>query len=224
MEDQMRSFAYFDEKDTATPPPTYNGPVGSGIVAIEEQLSAELLKEPATWRLEPINAAAERLYQSSRDPVERLAIQRIFTKLEKCRGVCAGYRQSGSSRIHNGMGSGSRNGSESANGSGSRFGSNSRTVPGGGYASGNADSSPASNHDVTGWLKRLVNSRGSELDPTYVLQDATGKVIYHIAGSAGLNMNRYLDKQVGVIGGRRGFNRTLNLPHITADRVVVLRR
>jgi len=206
MEDQVRSFAYFESQDNTRRTPsgyTTSGPVGSSILEIEERLSVELLKDPATWRLEPIESATSQLYRNSNDPVERLAIQRILTKLEKCHGVCAGYRQSGTSRISTGL---------PTSGQGL-----------GGFAGSATAPNSASRYEVTGWLKRLANS-GGELDPTYVLQDKTGKVIYHIAGSAGLNLNRYLDQPVGVFGGRRGFHRGLKLPHITADRIVSLQR
>lgn len=75
-------------------------------------------------------------------------------------------------------------------------------------------------YDATGWLKRLASSSGS-MDPTYVLQDSLGNVTHEIAGSAGMNLGQYVDKSVGVIG-RRGFNRRLNLRHVTVDRVIVL--
>ncbi len=220
MESQVKSYAYFDSQNETqrfAPRSRATGPNGSSILAIEEQLAVELVKDPATWRLEPIESAAGQLYRNSNDPVERLALQRILTKLERCRGVCAGYRQSGTSRISSGAhssGSGNRPGGIGG-GFGGGFGGASQGPAG--------DSATDASYDVTGWLKRLANS-GGELDPVYVLQDNTGKVTYHIAGSAGLNLNRYLDKPVGVIGGRRGFHRGLNLAHITADRIVVLQR
>ena len=76
-------------------------------------------------------------------------------------------------------------------------------------------------YDASGWLKRLANSSGS-IDPHYVLQDSLGNVTHEIVGSAGLNLGAYVDKKVGVIG-RRGFNRRMNLNHVTASRVVVVR-
>ncbi len=175
--------------------------VGSEIVRIETALSAEMLKEPATWNLAPIQKATEKLMDASSDPVERLAIQRIMTKLDRCREVCAGYRQAGSS---------------------SRLTQNDAATPS--QRTSNNNTYSTYKHDATGWLKRLVNSGTTgSLNSTYVLQDSTGKVTHHIAGSAGLNLNRYVDQKVGVIGGRRGYHQRLNLQHITADRIVVLR-
>ncbi len=77
------------------------------------------------------------------------------------------------------------------------------------------------NYDASGWLTKLASSSGS-IDPVYVLQDSLGNVTHHVAGTTGMNLSQYVDKQVGVIG-RRGFNRRLNLDHVTADRVIVLR-
>ena len=76
-------------------------------------------------------------------------------------------------------------------------------------------------YDATGWLKRLASSSGS-MNPIYVLEDSLGNVTYEVAGSVGMNLGQYVDKQVGVIG-RQGFKRRLNLRHVTVDRVIVLR-
>ena len=58
---------------------------------------------------------------------------------------------------------------------------------------------------------------------SYVLEDDNGRIIYHVAGSPGLNLHRYLKSKVGVIG-RRGYHRKLQLSHVTAERVVVLEK
>ena len=76
------------------------------------------------------------------------------------------------------------------------------------------------NYDAHGWLNKLVRSKGS-LQPTYVLEDDNGRILYHIAPSPGLNLNRYLKSRVGVIG-RRGFHQELQLNHVTAERIVVI--
>ena len=94
----------------------------------------------------------------------------------------------------------------------------------GGAPSGSSFSfSPSSGtqYDASGWLKRLASSSGS-IDPVYVLQDRLGNVTHEIVGIAGMNLGQYVDKQVGILG-RRGFNRRLNLKHVTADRIIVLR-
>ena len=77
-----------------------------------------------------------------------------------------------------------------------------------------------SQFDATGWLNELKQARGT--DPsTYVLQDASGKIIYHVTPVPGLNLNRYLRKRVGV-NGQLGFNQKLNLRHVSIERVYPL--
>ena len=78
----------------------------------------------------------------------------------------------------------------------------------------------SSQFDATGWLNELKQARGT--DPsTYVLQDASGKIIYHVTPMPGLNLSRYLGKRVGV-NGQLGFNQKLNLRHVTIERVYPL--
>ena len=77
-----------------------------------------------------------------------------------------------------------------------------------------------SQFDATGWLNELKQGRGTE-PSTYVLQDETGKIIYHLSVTPGLNLQRYLRKRVGV-NGQLGFNQRLNLRHVTVERVFPL--
>lgn len=85
-----------------------------------------------------------------------------------------------------------------------------------------SDESEGTQYDATGWLSRLYtnNGRGQH---GYVVQDASGNILSTILPAPGVNLDRYVDHEVGVIG-RRGFNSKYNKPHVTADRVILLDR
>ena len=162
----------------------------SMLIAIEDQLSKEMLKEPHSWNLSDLKFQTERAKARSQDPVERLALQHVLEKISRCDGLCKNYQQA------------------------SPFASAGR-APVSNPTAANAT------YDAPGWLKKLASSSGS-MDPVFVLQDSLGNVTHEIAGSVGTNLGGYLNKRVGVMG-RRGFNRRLNLNHVTAERVIVLR-
>jgi len=69
-------------------------------------------------------------------------------------------------------------------------------------------------------LNELKQAGGTQ-PSTYVLQDQTGKIIYHVTPSPGVNLSRYLKKRIGV-NGQLGFNQRLNLKHVTISRVFPL--
>jgi hypothetical protein len=76
-------------------------------------------------------------------------------------------------------------------------------------------------YDGTGWLKPVI-SRSKPAAP-FALVDADGKPLLFVTPSPGLNLNRYVNKQVGVYG-RRGYLESLKTPHVTAERVIDLER
>ena len=78
----------------------------------------------------------------------------------------------------------------------------------------------AMTYDAHGWLNEMVRDGGQSKN-AFVLQDKNKKVLYHVQPAPGVNLHRYLKKKVGVIG-RRGFHQQLQIPHVTADRVIVL--
>ncbi len=86
-------------------------------------------------------------------------------------------------------------------------------------ATGSDNSSEmAQRYDAFGVLQELVRDGGLG-QTTYVLQNSAGKITHHIKGVPGLNLHRYLKKRIGIIG-QRGFNRELNLQHVTAQRII----
>ena len=191
----------------------YIGQLGNAdaLHTLNNRLTVEMLKAPSQWQLAPLETAT-RQYMTSANYTQQQAAQQFLTKLANCRQVAAGYGGGSGTRPTNATGTGFSNGQQNiGTGNGSGFaGSQTR----GNTLAGNAQ------FDASGWLNELKQGRGTE-PSTYVLQDETGKIIYHVTPIPGLNLNRYLKKRVGV-NGQLGFNQRLNLRHVTIERVFPL--
>lgn len=75
--------------------------------------------------------------------------------------------------------------------------------------------------DGTGWLLPVHSTRRSA--PPYALLDQEGRILQFISPAPGMNLHRYLRKEIGVYG-QRSYISALEKPHITAHRVVDLDR
>jgi SH3-like domain-containing protein len=90
-----------------------------------------------------------------------------------------------------------------------------------------ADASAATNsladprYDAQGWLKPVVSRKGDKPAAPYAVVDSEGHPLTFISPAPGLNLNRYLNKQVGLYG-RRGYLEELKRPHVVAERVIDL--
>lgn len=76
-------------------------------------------------------------------------------------------------------------------------------------------------YDGSGWLVPVHSTK--QTAPPYALLDAEGNVLQYVSPAPGLNLHRYLRKQVGIYG-QRGYLQTLQKSHLTAERVVDLNR
>ncbi len=76
-------------------------------------------------------------------------------------------------------------------------------------------------YDGSGWLVPVHSATGTA--PPFALLDAQGEVLGYVSPTPGLNLQRYVRKQVGVFG-QRGYVPSLNKPHVTAERIVDLDR
>jgi hypothetical protein len=82
-------------------------------------------------------------------------------------------------------------------------------------------SDAAVKYDGSGWLVPVHATRGTV--PPYALLDVQGDVLQYVSPTPGLNLQRYLRKRIGVFG-QQGYVRSLNKPHVTAERIVDLDR
>ncbi len=76
-------------------------------------------------------------------------------------------------------------------------------------------------YDARGWLKPVISK--SKPTAPYAVVDEEGKPLCFVSPSPGMNLGRYVNKQVGLYG-RRGYIETLKTPHVTAERVIDLER
>ncbi len=76
-------------------------------------------------------------------------------------------------------------------------------------------------YDGSGWLVPVHSTK--QTAPPYALLDAEGDVLQYVSPTPGLNLHRYVRKQVGIFG-HRGHRPSLKKPHLTAERVVDLGR
>ena len=75
--------------------------------------------------------------------------------------------------------------------------------------------------DGVGWLLPVHSSKKSS--PPYALLDKDGNILQFVSPAPGLNLNRYLRKEIGVFG-QKDQPTTLDKPHLTAHRIVELDR
>lgn len=86
-----------------------------------------------------------------------------------------------------------------------------------------ADAEPlvAPRFDATGWLFPVYSRE--RVAPPYALLDDEGRIVQFISPAPGLNLHRYLRKQIGVYG-EKSIAPNVNKPHVVAHRVVDLER
>ncbi len=203
--DKLDSENISDSDNASATMAPISGPVSKRIVLLETSLTTEMLKSPAEWQLESILRQATSIASGTNNVTERQHAERLVAKVRKCVAI-----QSQFDVAYNGKPTG-------ADATGLNQPSSGRLGVGNGLDN---NVQFGATYDAHGWLNQLVRSKGSQ-QPTYVLEDDNGRILYHIAPSPGLNLNRYLKNKVGVVG-RRGFHRDLQLDHVTAERIVVI--
>lgn len=173
------------------------------LASLEMMLTQEMLKQdPTQWELQEL---ARLVHQKLNGPLqagEREAAQRMLDKIRKCREIQAGYRAADDP-----------DGTDAGNPNDLITGT--PTTP---NAAPGTSPELLHQYDAFGYLNQLVMN-GGIAEPQFVIQDATGRITHHITPVPGLNLRRYLNQQVGVIGNR-GFNQQFQLDHVTADLVV----
>ena len=83
-----------------------------------------------------------------------------------------------------------------------------------------ADTFPV-RYDGSGWLMPVISRRKNV--PQYALTDDYGRILKFVIPAPGLNLRRYLRKQIGISGSEQ-MNPALFRPQLMAERVVMLDR
>ena len=183
------------------PRPAFRGNLSNDEIArqldqIEVDLSTMLARDQSEWNFSSLRQRVESLVESGTDPAARGRARLTLEKIEQFENT---------------------------------FHSTAATVARGSGASPGsaADKSAANNsladprYDSQGWLKPVVSRKGDKPAAPYAVVDSDGQPVMFVSPSPGLNLNRYLNKQVGLYG-RRGYLEELKRPHIVAERVIEL--
>lgn len=173
------------------------------ISELEMLLTKEMTRNPDQWRFKTLEDQAMAIQETTQNADEKMHAERFLGKIRECKRIRSNYE---SAYVTNASDSLSR-----------QLKSNAPVGTG-----IEQELLHSTTYDAYGWLNELVSKQDGN-QASYVLEDDNGRIIYHVAPSPGLNLNRYLKSKVGVIG-RRGYHRKLQLSHVTAERVVVLEK
>ncbi len=179
-----------------------NMPMDGSLTSLEFRLSQEMLKgSPRQWDLQGIARDVQYLNDSTPDAQIRAGTGRLLDKIRKCREIQAGYEAT--------------DGPAPGDLITQRFNSNG-PINNSATAAGN--NALLHEYDAYGWLNELIVNGGVG-QSRFVIQDDAGKITHEISSLPGLNLRRYLNQRVGIVGNR-GFDQQLNLNHVTAERVI----
>lgn len=199
--DAESSANYVTSPATATTLMTPNFEASDGLQTLEMRLSHEMInKSPADWDLFQLAADVERARANATNQQDARFLDRLMEKIRNCREIKAGFRASG--------------------GSGGAVDTPTNLQTMRTHDGANTQAGLLYNYDAHGILNELVRNGGTG-PSTYVLQDANGKITHHISAPPGVNLRRYVNQRVGIIGNR-GFHQQLNLEHVTAERVITI--
>lgn len=190
------------------PAGSLNKPAGS-LNKIHAEIAAAVSGAPSQWNLAPLRRRCETLLKTSPSTIERgqakLALQRI-EEFENLRRRKLAIR-----------------------GPGSQVQVASATTPAVGTLNLPFTKTPitANNdgvlpeYDGYGILKPVHSTKRPA--PPFALVNEEGKILKFVTPAPGMNLRRYVNEQVGIIG-QRGVVADLNMDHVTAERIIELKR
>jgi hypothetical protein len=176
---------------------------------IEVDLSLMVAQDRSQWSFAPLRERVQQLIEQGADPAARGRARLTLDKIKQFEEAfdVAGFgpvgRIAGPQAAANAPASGALNTS--------------------GAAPAEKDSLADPRYDAQGWLKPVVSRKSDKPAAPYAVVDQEGQPLCFVTPSPGLNLNRYLNKQVGVYG-RRGMLEELHKPHVLAERVIDLDR
>jgi len=180
-----------------TPPPFQT------VEELELELAKMVAQDPRAWRLADLRQRVDANLIRYESTAERVRARQLLERV-------AEFEQLHSRMAQTASGSASASPAVPA-------------VPGPDSAPDEPAASSAADvqYDGSGWLVPVHSATGTA--PPFALLDAQGDVLGYVSPTPGLNLQRYLRKQVGIFG-QRGYVPSLNKPHVTAERIVDLDR
>jgi hypothetical protein len=184
--------------------PAVTGGIGADATTreleqIEVDLSLMLAKDKSVWDLASLEQRTRRLVDQGADPIARGRARLVLEKIKQFENAfnVADY-------------------GPITKGTGPAPATSETTKPVSGSL---ADP----RYDAKGWLKPVVSRQKEKPVAEYAVVDQDGQPLCFITPSPGLNLHRYLNKQVGIYG-RRGYLEELKKPHVVAERIIDLDR
>ena len=176
------------------------------LVQLQIELSRIVAGPSSTWQLEPLRAKTRYLIDHDASPRVRTQARLLIEKIAEFEDVQLRHEQL--SAVPVGTGMAPATGPPIIAGAGrvetplppTPFGQNSR-------------------YDGSGWLMPVITRRKDV--PQYALTDDYGRILKFVTPAPGLNLRRYLRRQIGVTGAERMMPQ-LYRPHLMAERITVL--
>jgi len=162
---------------------------------IELDLSLMVAQDKSLWDLGSIKARVQELVERGADPASRGRARLVLDKVEQFEQAFA---------VQN-------------------YGPVRKPTAATGNSPPAASALADPHYDAQGWLKPVVSRQGAKPIAPFAVVDQEGQPLCFVTPTPGVNVNRYLNKQVGVYG-RRGYLEELKKPHVTAERIIDLDR
>jgi hypothetical protein len=172
------------------------------LTSLEADLTSMVAQEPALWRLSTLRQRAELLVGQGPSALERGQARLILEKIAQFEATLPpGFREPALPTA----------------------------VPSPSFLAPPTPTSlpvaatppPEQLFDAFGYL--MAVKQAPQGVPPYHLVDTDGITRHYVTPLPGLNLERYVGKQVG-IKGKRGYSETLRKPHVVAERVVLPQR
>ena len=171
--------------------------VAQQLEQLDLELSIMVAQDKSTWNLPALRRRAEDLVEHGERPADR-GTARIL--LDKIKQFETAFDVEDHGEIDGGL-----------------------PAPGSLAAASSGKSAADPGYDGMGWLKPVYSKSSENLVAPYVIVDQDSKPLCFVTPSPGLNIHRYVNKQVGVYG-KRGLIESLKTPHVLAERVIDLER
>ena len=191
-------------------PSTRNAEVpASSLDKIHAEIAAAVIGDPREWNLAPLRRRCETLLKTSPSMVERGQARIALERIEEFEAL--------------------RQRKLAIRGSDSQVQVASASTPAIGVLNLPVAATPATinndgvlaEYDGYGILKPVHSTKRPA--PPFALVNEEGKIIKFVTPSPGMNLRRYVNEQVGIIG-QRGVVADLDMDHVTAERIVELKR
>jgi hypothetical protein len=185
-------------RNRAIPSRAGGSPFDAALREAHLELSLIVAEASRTWDFDDVRGDVELLVRSGSTTLERGRAQRLLEQIEEFEDLQIRFQTLNvpANPLNERTTGDARLASESVSGVDPRF-------------------------DGSGWLLPVHSKKRTA--PPYALLDGDGRLLQFVSPSPGLNLHRYLRKEIGIFG-QRTFIPSLDKPHVTAHRVVDLQR